>query len=83
MKIKYFLLIEMIVMCPHCMHYIWIEQINCGIFRHAIYKVNGEPINPHASEEECNRLIEKGLVWGCAMPFRLNALNQAEICGYI
>ena len=71
----------MIVVCPHCMHYVWIEEINCSIFRHAVYK-NGEPINPHASEEECNRLIREDLVYGCAKPFRL--LNgEPEVCDFI
>ena len=71
------------VECPHCHCQILIEAINCRIFRHAVYKHNGEPINPHASEDECNRLVEEDRVLGCAKPFRLNDQNQPEICDYI
>ena len=72
----------MLVVCPHCLHFVWIEEINCGIFRHAIYKASGEPINPHASEEECITLVQEGLVYGCGKPFKLNALNEPLICDY-
>jgi hypothetical protein len=30
------------ILCPWCEQYIIIEELNCGIFRHAIMK-NGEP----------------------------------------
>jgi hypothetical protein len=45
--------------------------------------VNGEPINPHETEKECNRLVEEDLVYGCAKPFQLNVLDEPEICDYI
>jgi hypothetical protein len=72
----------MLVVCPHCKYFVWIDAINCRIFRHAVYKANGEPINPHATEKECSRLLQDGLVYGCAMPFLLNAVNEPEICDY-
>jgi hypothetical protein len=71
------------VECPHCHLIVWIEQINCRIFRHAVYKENDEPIPPHSSQEECERLVAEDKVWGCAKPFRLNDNNEPEICGYI
>jgi hypothetical protein len=71
----------MLIVCPHCSNSVWIEEVNCGIFRHAVYK-NGDPVNPHASEEECNMLLRNDLVYGCAKPFRLNG-NEPEICDYI
>ena len=39
--------IEFEIKCPHCEEYIIIEQINCAIFRHGIYKLNFTQINPH------------------------------------
>ena len=71
------------VVCPWCDCQIWIEEVNCRIFRHAVYKVSGEPINPHATEEECNRLLKEEIVFGCAKPFRLNEQNETERCEYI
>ena len=38
-----------IVLCPHCGDSILIEQINCRIFRHAVYKTTGEQMDPHTS----------------------------------
>ena len=73
----------MLVECPHCHLMVWIEQINCRIFRHAVYKENDEPIPPHSSQEECERLIREDKVWGCAKPFRLDDNNEPEICDYI
>lgn len=41
----------LIVLCPHCFDEIVINvaEINCAIFRHAIYRANYEPIDPHAT----------------------------------
>lgn len=71
------------VECPHCFLQVWIEEINCRIFRHAVYITTREPINPHASEEECNRLRSENLILGCGRPFMLNEKNEPVICGYI
>ena len=71
------------VICPHCQLFVWIEQVNCRIFRHAVYKNTGEPIPPHSAESECLRLVTEDKVWGCAKPFRLNSNNEPEICDYI
>lgn len=75
------------VTCPHCSDFILIEQINCAIFRHAILKSNGQQINPHETEENCNYLIKNDLIFGCGKPFRIitNDINMyiAIICDYI
>ena len=63
------------VMCPHCGGMIIIEQINCGIFVHAIYRSNGEQINPHTSGSECECLIRENLIWGCGKLFRFDGKN--------
>jgi hypothetical protein len=72
----------MIVQCPHCNDYVYIEQLNCRIFRHACYK-NGEPIPPHSTKEECDRLVASGQVFGCAKPFQILDDGTVKICDYI
>jgi hypothetical protein len=79
--------LEIIVECPHCKGSSHIEQINCGIFRHAVYKHNNEPIPPHTSKDECERLLSQNVVYGCAKPFKVikNIENRyiAIDCDYI
>ena len=58
-------------LCPWCNGDIEVKEseLNCKIFRHAIYKSTQEPINPHSPKHECEDLITKGNVYGCAKPF--------------
>lgn len=79
-----------IFQCPHCDLYIQVSeaQINCQIFRHGVLISNGEQVNPHASKEECDRLVENNLVNGCCKPFKLfrddsGIIKYADICDYI
>ena len=60
---------EFEVICPHCQCHVIIEQINCCIFRHGIYKNNFNQINPHLSKSECEYLIKNELIYGCGKPF--------------
>jgi hypothetical protein len=81
-------IIELIFKCPNCLDEVIIfeNEINCGIFRHAIYKLNGKQIAPHASKEECNELINNNLIYGCAKPFQIIKKNNEWIiqkCDYI
>jgi phenylalanyl-tRNA synthetase alpha subunit len=74
------------VSCPHCDGEIEVESINCGIFRHAVFKETNMPINPHASREECETLQNQNLIYGCAGPFRLilqDGVYKAIVCDYI
>lgn len=77
----------MIILCPHCNEMIFIEQINCGIFRHGILISNGEQIDPHSSKELCDFYIQNNKIIGCGKPFQiiLKENNEYEviICGYI
>lgn len=59
------------VYCPHCESMCQIEQINCGIFRHGVYKSNNQPIPPHASIDMCKQLLDQNLIYGCGKPFKL------------
>lgn len=72
----------MIVSCPHCNEQIEILSINCGIFRHAIFKDNQKQIDPHASKELCDSVVKGNLVYGCAKPFRIID-GRVEKCEYI
>lgn len=77
---------EIYVECPHCGDMIEIVQINCGIFRHGVYKNNNQQLNPHAPESLCKIVFEKELIYGCGKPFRLDLLNGKYIaikCEYI
>jgi hypothetical protein len=78
----------LIVVCPHCQEPVMIHrhEINCAIFRHAIFKDNYQQIPPHASQNDCEKWLNKGCVFGCAKPFRLVKQGDtyvAEICDYI
>jgi hypothetical protein len=55
--------------CPHCNEQIEIVEFNCCVFRHAVYKHNGEQIPPHSSKEVCDALVRDNLIYGCGKPF--------------
>jgi len=73
--------------CPHCDQLIIIEQINCSIFRCGMEKQSGNQIPPHAPKQECDRLAEQKLIYGCGKPFRVlqkpDGTLLAEPCDYI
>jgi hypothetical protein len=73
----------MIFECPHCQELIEIIEMNCKIFRHGVFKKNMKQLNPHEKEEECKRVKEKDLIYGCGKPFRINVKDEIEICEYI
>jgi len=78
--------INIIVSCPHCNSQILIEQLNCKIFRHGIFKSNNTQINPHSSKKDCDYYINNDLIYGCGRPFRIVEINnelETEICEYI
>lgn len=79
---------SIIVECPHCQNPVVIakNELNCCIFRHAVYKRDMTPIHPHMSKDQCEKLLKDGLIWGCAKPFRILRNKDhfsAEICDYI
>ena len=74
--------------CPHCKDLIIvnINEINCGIFRHGVFKHNNEQINPHETKENCDKFLNEKLVYGCAKPFQIIKTNdtyKVSICDYI
>lgn len=77
---------EPIFKCPHCEHFIVIEKLNCGIFRHGIFINSGKQINPHDSKELCDRYITNNLIYGCGKPFQIiknGEKFEIQICEYI
>ena len=66
--------------CPHCQEYVFIEEINCGIFRHGFYKTTLMQIPPHLPKVECDQLA--GLIYGCGKPFKIEN-SKIEECDYI
>ena len=75
------------LVCPHCSGCILVHknELNCRIFRHGVF-LNGEPIPPHASQEECERLVSMNQIQGCGKPFQVVREGETEIavpCGYI
>jgi len=71
--------------CPHCQKLVLVQQadINCEIFRHAVWKKNGEPIPPHAKKEEIEAWHAQKEIVGCGKPFRLTKKGELSVCGYI
>jgi len=85
LKIAYYLF-----ECPHCDCYTQVgaNEVNCQIFRHAVYKNSGQQINPHTPKEICDKLIEEDAVHGCCKPFRLfrgvdGKVEYVNACDYI
>jgi len=77
---------EPVLRCPHCHEFFIMEKLNCGIFRHGIYKSNFKQIDPHLPKLDCIQLIENQQIIGCGKPFRINNTNnkfEVEICDYI
>ena len=64
----------MIVICPNCQNYVEILELNCCIFRHAVYKESNPSI--------IDKLIKDNLILGCGKPFKI--INCIAIpCDYI
>ena len=66
-----------IISCPHCTDSVLIykQEINCRIFRHAVYKQTGEQVNPHLDQPSCENLSKNEMVYGCCKPFRITDEN--------
>lgn len=77
---------ELYIVCPNCGFYVEIDQINCGIFRHGVFKNNNQQLNPHASKIICDHVVANDLIYGCGKPFQIvndGADFVAIKCDYI
>ena len=74
--------------CPHCLDLIMVmkKEMNCRIFRHAIYKDGFGQVNPHLNQSLCQSLTINKMVYGCTKPFQLlhnNDNYEVVKCDYI
>ena len=71
--------------CPNCGEpvQLFLNELNCKIFRHGVYKKSGQQIDPHLDEKSCNSLKNKNKIYGCGKPFRVNDFLKLEKCDYI
>lgn len=74
--------------CPHCGLYTLVElkDLNCCIFRHGYYKAENIQVEPHASKEQCDLLVQNDKVLGCCRPFKIlfdNMSYKVMQCDYI
>ena len=80
---------DIILTCCHCNNNFIVntKEFNCKILRHGIYKTNYQQINPHLPKDECDRLFNDNLIFGCGKPLQIivNENNDYEviICDYI
>lgn len=68
---------ELVFKCPHCDDDFIVNEseLNCRIVRHFVF-LNWSQLNPHASKEECKRVIDEGSGYGCANPVELIFQNN-------
>ena len=75
------------ITCPHCNISIEIIELNCRIFRCGIIKSTGRQMDPHLAKEYCDSLFEKGEIYGCGKPFKVDTNADGSLhcydCGYI
>jgi hypothetical protein len=73
-----------IFLCPHCSGTIQVAKtdINCKIFRHAVYKNSLTPVPPHSTKQQCDEFKQSGEIYGCCMPFTFDG-KIAKKCGYL
>jgi hypothetical protein len=65
--------------CPQCMCVFTIHEseLACKIARHGA-NLDGVPINPHASWDECMRLLDEGKMMGCGCPVRFVSVDDRK-----
>jgi hypothetical protein len=78
--------VKIYVICPHCQGGVEVEQVNCAIFRHGVFRSNGMQIPPHSSQESCETWSWNNELFGCGKPFKIIKDEQNEwkaiVCEY-
>jgi hypothetical protein len=77
-----------ILTCPHCYSTVVVleNEINCKIFRHAVFKNTYKQTNPHESKTNLDTWMNEGKLFGCAKPFQMIQINNewfTKKCDYI
>jgi len=70
-----------LVNCPACKEPVLIDQVNCGIFRHAFYTDTLKTVDPHASKRHIMETMACGRLGGCGAPFEV-VDGRARMCDY-
>ena len=75
------------IQCPHCGGWVEVIMLNCRIFRHGQFKTTSQQIDPHASKDQCDEYVQKGLIYGCGKPFLVTQEPSGDfvttVCDYI
>lgn len=77
---------EYLITCPHCLDYIIVKKINCGVFRHGMFIKTNKQINPHASKKSCDKYIKNKEIYGCGKPYHIvkeGDVVKAIVCDYL
>jgi uncharacterized protein with gpF-like domain len=79
---------DFVFTCLHCKEPFVVAEkdFNCKILRHGVFKHNIQPMNPHASQTECEQLVKEEKIYGCGKPLRIIKKENeyvVEICEYI
>jgi ethanolamine ammonia-lyase large subunit len=75
--------------CLHCQEPFVVahHEFNCRILRHGVFRHNLQPIHPHSSKDECDKLVSDGVIYGCGKPLQIVDSSgggyQVIICDYI
>lgn len=71
--------------CPNCNNEIIVNknELNCRIFRHAVYKDTYNQVEPHLPKFFCDKLIDEDKVIGCCKPFEIINDNKGELVAII
>lgn len=68
-----------IIKCPNCNIYIEIVEMNCRQFVCGVIKDTWLQINPHESEQICNELKDKNLIYGCAKAIIITHAGEVQL----
>jgi hypothetical protein len=79
---------DFIFTCLHCKEDFIVakKDFNCKVLRHGVLKHTMQPMNPHASQKECEQLVRDGKIYGCGKPLRIIKTDGkyiVEICDYL
>ena len=88
-----------IVTCPHCsdLNVVYLNESNCHIFRHGVYKQTLKQIDPHLDKQQCDHLAANNLIYRYGKPFKIvkttsttgdaylagKEIYDAVMCGYL
>jgi hypothetical protein len=56
--------------CPWCQGAIVVEAFQCNVFRHGVFKSNGQHIPPHSKQHQVEAWKKKNEIHGCGNPVR-------------